>query len=68
MLHPRMRKLCNFGEGSKQVNEYERAHHNFSELQHSGGSLRKAVAVSTLGDAALEDAGAIQFRGSIEAG
>ena len=33
-----------------------------------GGSLRKAVAVSTLGDAALEDAEAIQFRGRFEAG
>ena len=68
MLHPRMRKLCNFGEGSKQVNEYERARHNFSERQHSGGSLRKAVAVSTLGDAAPQDAEAMQFRGRFEAG
>ena len=68
MLRSRMRELFNFGEVSKQVNEYERAHHNFSELQHSGGSLRKAVAVSTLRNAALEDAEAIQFRGRFEAG
>ena len=68
MLRSSVPEQINFGEDSKQVNEYERARHNFSELQHSGGSIRKAVAVSTLGDAALEDAGAIQFRGSIEAG
>ena len=51
MLRSRMRKLFNFGEGSKQVNEYERAHHNFPE-RRLDASLHQQIAAATLDDAA----------------
>ena len=68
MLRSSVPEQINFGEDSKQVNEYERARHNLHERHRAGGPLRKKLAVSTLDDAALARAKAAHFRRRFEAG